>query len=124
MYVQYASPIGLFEVGYIEDNAWGLTFGQSAINGHATGGIKYVLPIGPLYLGGIIYKETDASFNAVASATASDVDWDRYILFGIFNFKGGSAGLMGTFDRMNAAKTVWNPANGTIITGLTACTWP
>ncbi len=111
-YVEYASPIGLFEVGYIADNAWGLTFGQSAENGHSTGGIEYILPIGPFYLGGIIYKESDNSYSAVTPATATDVDWDRYILFGIFNFKGGEAGLMGTFDRWNAATKVWVPALG------------
>jgi hypothetical protein len=118
VYVEYASPIGLFEVGYIEDNAWGLTFGQSAINGHTTGGIKYILPIGPLYLGGIIYKETDRSYSAVNSTqTAVDVDWDRYVVFGIFNFKGGSTGLMGTFDRQNQGKNLFIPQSGQIITG-------
>ena len=99
-------------VGYIADNAWGLTFGQSAENGHSTGGIQYILPIGPLYLGGIIYKETDNSFSAVVPATATDVDWDRYILFARLHFKGGEAGLMGTFDRMECATTVWEPALG------------
>ncbi len=116
-YVEYASPIGLFMVGYIPDNAWGLTFGQSAENGHATGGIQYVLPIGPLYLGGIIYKEGDNSYSAVnTGATSTDGDWDRYILFGIFNFKGGEAGLMGTYDRMAAQSSVWVPQFGTSMT--------
>jgi hypothetical protein len=117
VYIEYASPIGYFEVGYIDDNAWGLTFGQSAINGHTTGGIKYVLPIGPLYLGGIVYKETDRSYSAInTSQTTEDVDWDRYVLFGIFNFKGGSAGLMGTFDRQNAGTQLFIAQAGQVIT--------
>jgi hypothetical protein len=104
-YVEYASPIGLFQVGYIHDNAWGLTFGQSDQNGHATGGIQYLLPIGSWYFGGIVYKESSSSYSiANSSQTAVDTDWDRYILFTIFNFKGGEAGLMGTYDRLANGK--------------------
>jgi hypothetical protein len=112
-YVEYASPIGLFMVGYIPDNAWGLTFGQSAENGHATGGIEYILPIGPWIFGGIIYKEADNSYSATyPQGNIVDGDWDRYILFALFNFKGGEAGLMGTWDRLNGQLITWLPMLG------------
>jgi hypothetical protein len=107
MYVEYASPIGMFQVGYIHDNAWGLQngFGQSDVNGHATGGIEYLLPVGPFYFGGIIYKESDNSYSAVnPTQTSNDVDWDRYILFALYNFKGGDVGILGGWDRNAAFK--------------------
>ena len=107
MYVEYASPIGMFQVGYIHDNAWGLQngFGQSDVNGHATGGIQYILPVGPFYFGGIIYKEQDNSYSSVTPTQASnDVDWDRYILWVLYNFKGGDVGILGGWDRNAAYK--------------------
>jgi hypothetical protein len=110
-YIEYASPIGLFNVGYIHDNAWGLTngFAQSDENGHTTGGIEYILPVGPFYFGGILYKEGSGRYTAVTPATAIDVDWDRYIVFALFNFKGGDVGLMGTYDRIASAKQLGPP---------------
>jgi hypothetical protein len=105
MYVEYASPIGLWQVGYIHDNSWGLQngFGQSDANGHTTGGIGYYLPIGQFVFGGIIYKEQSNKLSAVnPTQTSTDVDWDRYILIGLYNFKDGDAGVLVGYDR-NAA---------------------
>ncbi len=64
-YIEYASPIGLFMVGYMEDNVWGTIFGDNGRNGPPAGIIKYILPVGPVIVGGGIYKEGDLSYTVV-----------------------------------------------------------
>ena len=99
-YIQYVSPIGLFEVGYIHDNVWGTVFGDSDINGPAAGGIEYVLPLGPVTLIGIIYKEKDQSSSAIAYTTKTDVDTDKYVLAAIWNInKDINVGLLYAYLR-------------------------
>ena len=117
-YIRYVSPIGLFEVGYIHDNVWGTVFGDADINGPAAGGIEYVLPLGPVTLVGIIYKEKDQSSSAVAGWThVTDNDYDKYVLAGIWNInKNISAGLLYSYVRdahfRPGPTTVLQPALG------------
>ncbi len=121
-YIEYASPIGLFKVGYMDDNGWGTVFGDSAINGPPCGQILYILPIGSFYLGGGIFKEADNSFSAINStATWSDGDEDKYIAFALMTFKGGEAGLLFTYNRVATGKFLSGPPaplDGTFIPNL------
>ncbi|MGD0020876.1 MAG: hypothetical protein ABSC54_01095 [Smithellaceae bacterium] len=99
-YIEYTSPIGLFQVGYGEDNVWGFAFGSSG-SGPPAGQILYGAQIGPVTFGAGIYKEADNSYSAVnPGATATDTDYDRYVAFGIYNFKGGETGLLFTYSRI------------------------
>jgi hypothetical protein len=99
-YVEYASPIGIFHVGYIHDYLWGTAFGDSDANGGGTGGIEYILPIGNFVVGGEIYKEADKSYSAVTGSNQTDKDWDKYCLWGVYNInKDINVGLLYAYVR-------------------------
>jgi len=103
-YIEYASPIGLFMVGYQIDNMWGTVFGNNG-DGPTTGAIKYILPIGPVILGGVIYKEADLSKSAVTSSLQTDRDSDKYVAFGIYNItKDINVGLLYSYSRVATYK--------------------
>ena len=98
-YIEYTSPIGLFQVGYAEDNVWGTVFGSSG-SGPPSGQILYGAQIGPVTFGASISKETDGSYSAVNSgATWTDTDYDRYNVFGMYKFKDGETGLAFAYSR-------------------------
>jgi len=113
-YIEYTSPIGLFQVGYAEDNVWGTVFGSSG-SGSPAGQILYGAQIGQVTFGAAIYKEADGRFSAVNSgATATDTDYDRYAAFGIYNFKGGETGLLFAYSRIANDKQNPSYTGGTI----------
>lgn len=74
-YLNYATPIGLFKVGYIPDYAWGTVFHD---NETPAGKISYVIPIDKIIFGIQFVKITEKSYNAVNnSATQTDHDTDK-----------------------------------------------
>ena len=101
LYVEYASPIGVFRVGYQGDGTWGTPFGDYD---QPFGKIFYFVPIGPAVLGAYVSKFKDQSLTAKAGATANDTDVDMYCAFAVFNFKGGSAGLLWKMYRNAGAR--------------------
>ena len=121
-YIEYASPIGLFKVGYADDNGWGTVFGDSAINGPSSGQIMWILPVGAWYIGAAIFKEADNSYSAINNAaTWTDGDEDKYIAFALFTFKGGEVGLLGTYSRIATGKFLTGgptPLDGTYVPNL------
>ncbi len=109
VYIDYASPIGLFKVGYMPDYVWGTVFGD---NGSALydGQIQYFVPVGPFTISAGYSKRYDYSYSAVSSTSWSsyvrdymsrktDRDYDSYRLAAIYNFKGGEAGALLLWDR-------------------------
>jgi hypothetical protein len=102
VYIDYASPIGVFKVGYQPDIAWGTVFADTA-NGTPAGQIQYLKTFGPatLFIG--YAKEVDNSWSAVSGgsqdATRTDRDLDSYRIGGIYNFKGGEAGALLIWNR-------------------------
>jgi hypothetical protein len=107
MYVEYASPIGLWKAGYVHENDWGTSNGfmQSVQNGHSTGGIKYRLPVTPFSFSAEFFKEQSNDYSAVnPTQTSTDVDYDRYILTATYDFKGGTVGILGGWDRLAQGK--------------------
>jgi hypothetical protein len=102
LYVEYASPIGVFRVGYQGDGTWGTPFGDYD---QPFGKIMYILPIGPVIAGAYISKFKDQSYSGKNTAVfANDADVDMYAAFAMFNFKGGSAGLLWKMYRNAAPK--------------------
>ena len=102
-YIWYASKIGLWQVGILSDNVWGTVFGN---NDEPEGQIHYTIMKGPFIAGGKIVKIAENSSSAVVGfpyGTQSDVDQDKYLLYGIYNFKGnnygGQVGLLGYYVR-------------------------
>ena len=106
-YVDYTSPIGLFQVGYMEDYTWGTIWGNRA-TGPTAGQIKYFLPIGPVTMVFAYAKEGDFSYsakNSTSYAGAEDLDFDSYRVGPIFKFKtdavAGEAGILFIFNNIN-----------------------
>jgi len=108
LYIDYTSPIGLFKVGYMEDYTWGTVWADRA-SGPPAGQLQYFIQSGP-FVGFLGYaKEVDNSYSAVSSgswywlnrlnATRTDRDLDSYRIAGIYNFKGGDAGLLFMWNR-------------------------
>jgi hypothetical protein len=100
-YIEYVSPIGLFQVGYMDDGGWGTVFGDSSIPAPS---IQYVLPIGQFYF---IAKYVKGDDNSVHRGSGypdpryshTDFDQNQYVLAGIYTFKDGEVGLLGKYVR-------------------------
>jgi hypothetical protein len=100
-YISYTSPIGLFEIGYQEDNGYGTVFGNNALNGAPVGKISYTVPIGPVYINVSVSKLTDKSSSAIAPSTTTDSDDDTYSVCAIYvPTKDIQIGLLGGYQRV------------------------
>ncbi|MGB4295582.1 MAG: hypothetical protein WBJ16_08105 [Smithellaceae bacterium] len=115
-YIWYASKIGLWQVGILSDNVWGTTFGN---NDEPEGQIHWTLVKMPFIIGGKIVKISENSSSAVVYSpwgTQTDVDADKYLLYGIYNFKGnnfgGQVGLLGYYVRNAALRAFPAAPNG------------
>ena len=96
-YIDYVSPIGIFDVGLMEDGRTGTVFGNSYTT---LGRIKWKNTFGSFTLGADITKSKDQSLSAVTStATATDTDNNKYGLEGIYQWKDGKAGMKVTYYR-------------------------
>ena len=95
-YIQYASPIGLFLVGYMDDGAWGTVFND---NTSPLGKIQWISQFGPVTTIAYIGKFQDNSASFVTTSTSTDRDIDQFVAAAIYSFKGGSAGLLGKYLR-------------------------
>jgi len=93
-HLKYASPIGLFIIGYQPNGAWGTVFGDSMA---PAGRISYLVPVGKATLGAAVVK-TNAKENSYragnTTATLADKDGDIYYLFGRYTDKNVEAGLL------------------------------
>jgi len=102
LYIDYTSPIGLFRVGYMPDYVWGTAFGDRAA-GMPAGQIMYAAKKGAFTFILDYAKEQDNSYSAVNnsswSAYRTDRDSDSYRIAGIYDFKGGEAGLLFLYNR-------------------------
>jgi hypothetical protein len=115
-YIEYASPIGVFQVGYGLDNIWGTQFGDNG-DLYTTGKISYMLPIGNFVVGGVIYKEGDKSWSAVSNTVGVndklDQDSDKYVLYGLYNLnKDINFGLLYSYSRVATYKATGIPSIG------------
>jgi len=91
-YVTFATAAGLFEVGYQDADQWGTQFGNSSSSRPR---VKFATKVGPLTMLAIYEKVFEADQSNVAGYRGKvDADADNYFLAGIFNFKGGEAGLL------------------------------
>jgi hypothetical protein len=99
-YVTFKTAIGMFDVGYQAANEWGTIFGD--VPGTRPSA-KYTGAFGPFNLILKLEKgyEADTTMYTSTPSKIADGDTDYYYLGGIFNFKGGSAGLMSVY--MNSA---------------------
>jgi hypothetical protein len=105
-YINYASPIGIFAVGVMNDGATGTVFGDSY---NPNGRIKYSLTIDPVTLNLAYTKVKDTSYNVQGPTTTwSDGDQDKYGIEGIYTWKDGKAGLNINYYRYADTKPASN----------------
>ncbi|MEN6623641.1 MAG: hypothetical protein ABFD50_19105 [Smithella sp.] len=91
-YINYASPIGQFLVGYQADSVWGTTFANSET---ARGKITYVMPIGNWAVGAAVTKYADNSYTQTNNAAFPvDGDSDKYSVFVRYAGKSVEGGLL------------------------------
>ncbi|MDP3097900.1 MAG: hypothetical protein Q8M86_08140 [Syntrophales bacterium] len=91
-YVTFKTAIGQFDVGYMSAGAWGTLFGDAE---DTKPRIKYMTQAGSALLLAIYEKRFEADTSAIPGyAGKADADYDCYYLAGIYNFKGGNAGLL------------------------------
>jgi len=105
-YIEYATPLGLFQVGYMQDGQTGTIFGDSYV---PRGRIKYYYTTGPVTIIADITKVKDQSYSAVNStATTTDADDDKYGLEGVYQWKDGKAGMKVSYYRYAADRPTDN----------------
>ena len=109
-YIQYVSPIGMFQVGYQQDGAWGTVFGDDSV---PLAKIQYVIRTGPIT--GIAYMGKIAELDKTAKnpgQLATDVDSDKYMLGIVYQVnKDIQTGLLFVHIRDNTDKAaVISPA--------------
>ena len=95
-YINYASPIGTFDVGMMNDGETGTIFGNSY---NPAGRIKYAYTMGPATLKASYTKVKDLSYSYVVSPTATDTDNDKWAVEGVYTWKDGKAGVQVAYYR-------------------------
>jgi len=97
-YVEYVSPIGMFDVGYMDDGGWGTVFGDSSI---PQGILSWAAQVKGWTAFLQLVKIGDNSRSAVTTTTSvADNDTDKYQGGFLYEWKGGSqAGLLVIYYR-------------------------
>jgi len=90
VYIHYASPIGIFDAGYMNDGSTGTIFGNSY---SPKARIKYSNVFGPITLNLAYTKEAENSRTAINAVNRADADNDKYGIEGVYNWKTGKAGV-------------------------------
>jgi len=89
-YINYKSPIGVFDVGYMNDGSTGTIFGNSYA---PAGRIKYSYTYAPVTINLAYTKVKEGSRTAVNVVNVDDADNDKYGAEAVFNWKNGKAGF-------------------------------
>ena len=97
-FVTFKTRVGQFDIGYQAADEWGTVFGDTPGSRPRA---KYTGAFGPVNILAIYQKDYEADtvrLNATTGAGNSsgivDGDVDKYMLAGIYNWKGGAAGLL------------------------------
>lgn len=95
-YVEYVSPIGMFDVGYMDDGGWGTVFGDSSV---PQGMISWAVQKNGWTGFFQALKISENSNTSVHSSAATDNDTDKYQGGVFYEWKGNQAGLLGIYYR-------------------------
>jgi hypothetical protein len=111
-YVTFMTRIGKFDIGYQAADEWGTIFGDTPGSRPRA---KYTGAFGPMNVIAIYQKNYEADTTMLSAAAGAgnpsgitDGDADRYMLAGIFNWKGGNAGLLYVYGETANAKPTLN----------------
>ena len=105
-YLEYVSPIGMFDVGYMDDGPWGTAFGDTSI---PRGIVSWAAEKGPWTAFFQILKINDRSASAVTSSSVTDNDTDKYQGGFMYKWKGGETGLLGIYYREAGMRPIYSP---------------
>ena len=115
-YIQWVSPVGVFQVGYVNDGQWGTQFGDSD---GTIGKIQWILPVGPAMFTAYVGKVTEYSKTAKlttggnATTSLTDGDTDKYVLTATYNVnKDISVGFLYAYQRIAQFKSATTPLAG------------
>lgn len=102
VYMDYTSPIGLFQIGYMPDYVWGTVWGNRG-SGPTAGQIKYMLPVGPVTMVFAYAKEDEKDYWVdEKTIVANDRDYDSYRIGPIYKFKkdniSGETGILFVYN--------------------------
>ena len=110
-YIDYVSPIGIFDVGLMEDGRTGTVFGNSYTT---LGRIKWKNTFGSFTLGADITKSKDQSLSAVTTTTNfTDGDNTKYGVEGVYAWKDGKGGMKVTYYNYDESSPSTNPLSST-----------
>lgn len=106
--VSYATPIGTFAAGYMQDSSWGTMFGN---NYSPAAKLSWMLNAGGFLTLVQLVKGTENSVTAKnPAATAADADNDRAYVMSTYSFKQGKAGVLGVYYRNASTRPGVAPA--------------
>ncbi|OGP88778.1 MAG: hypothetical protein A2031_07170 [Deltaproteobacteria bacterium RBG_19FT_COMBO_43_11] len=90
-YINYKSPIGVFDVGIMNDGSTGTIFGNSY---KPSARIKYAYVTGPFKIALAYTKVKEKNLTATSpTVTYTDADNDKYGILGEYMWKDGKAGI-------------------------------
>jgi hypothetical protein len=95
-YLEYTSPIGMFDVGYMDDGGWGTIFGDSSV---PRGIVSWAAQQGPWTVFIQALKLNDNSKSAVHTTNVTDNDTDKYQAGFMYETKGYQTGLLAIYYR-------------------------
>ena len=108
-YINYASPIGTFDVGYMNYGATGTIFGNSS---KPVGRIKYSYTIGPATINANLSKIVEKSYTDKNNVTYTDADQDAYQIEGVYTItKDAKVGLAVNYYRYADNRIVASSSN-------------
>jgi len=105
-YLEYTSPIGMFDVGYMDDGGWGTIFGDSSV---PRGIVSWAAQQGPWTAFFQILKINDNSNSAVHVTNVTDNDTDKYQAGFMYETKGFQTGLLGIYYRDASNRPIFSP---------------
>ncbi|MGD0278617.1 MAG: hypothetical protein ABSC11_04870 [Smithella sp.] len=113
-YVEYVSPIGMFDLGYMDDGGWGTVFGDSTVPRPIA---SWAAQQGPWTAFFQLVKINDNSKSAVHVTNVTDNDTDKYQAGFIYESKGSQTGLLAIYYRDASNRPIYV---GTVDEGVNA----
>jgi hypothetical protein len=97
-FVTFATAIGQFDIGYQAADEWGTVYADTP---GSRPRLKYQSAFGPVIIGAIwekVFEADTVRLNATTGGNTRsglvDADGDNYMLYGVYNWKGGAAGFL------------------------------
>jgi len=105
-YVAFTTAAGVVQAGYMSSGKWGTDFGDDE---QSRPRARIDTKIGDMQMGFVYEKEFESDTTSQAGLAGKvDADSDTYALYGLYNFKGGSAGLLYKFFDRRATRPTAN----------------